>query len=64
VPAQARAAGIRAGDIILGIDAKRLEMDVDDFLRYVQRNYLIGDRVTINILRDGKRKDLPLTLKR
>jgi S1-C subfamily serine protease len=64
VPAQARAAGIRAGDVILGIDDKRLEMDVDDFLRYVQRNYLIGDRVTINILRDGKRKDLPMTLLR
>jgi predicted metalloprotease with PDZ domain len=62
VPAQAKAAGIRPGDIILGIDDKRLEMDADGFLGYVQRNYLAGDRVTVNILRDGKRKNLTMTL--
>jgi S1-C subfamily serine protease len=39
-------------------------MDVIDFLRYVQSNYLIGDRVTINILRDGKRLNLPMDLLR
>ena len=39
-------------------------MDVDGFQRYVERNYLIGDRVTINLLRDGKRMDLPMTLGR
>lgn len=65
VPAQAQAAGIRPGDIILGVDDKQLDgMDVIDFLRYVQRNYLIGDRVTINILREGKRLNLPMELLR
>ena len=64
VPTQARAAGIRGGDIILGIDDKRLDMDVDGFVGYVQRNYLVGDRVTVNLLRDGKRMNLPMTLLR
>jgi S1-C subfamily serine protease len=65
VPTQARQAGIRPGDIILGVDDKQLDnMDVIDFLKYVRRNYLIGDQVTVNILRDGKRLNLPMTLVR
>jgi serine protease Do len=65
VPTQARQAGIRPGDIILGVDDKPFDnMDVIDFLRYVRRNYLIGDRVTVNILRDGKRLNLPMELTR
>jgi hypothetical protein len=64
VHSQARAAGVRSGDIILGIDAKSLEGDVDDFLQYVKRHYFIGDQVTINILRDGKRMNLTMTLVR
>ena len=62
--AKAKETGIRAGDIILGLDDKTLEMDVDGFQRFVERNYLIGDRVTINLLRDGKRLSLPMTLGR
>jgi S1-C subfamily serine protease len=65
VPTQAREAGIHPGDIILGVDDKQLDgMDVIDFLRYVRRTYLIGDGVTVNILRDGKRMDLPMKLLR
>lgn len=65
VPAQAQAAGIRPGDIILGVDDKQLDgMDVIDFLRYVQRTYLVGDRVIIDLLRDGKRLHLPMELQR
>jgi predicted metalloprotease with PDZ domain len=64
VPAQARAAGIRAGDIILGVDGQRLEMDVDEFLSHVKATYLVGDRVTVNLLRDGKRLNLPMTFLR
>jgi serine protease Do len=64
VPSQALTAGIRAGDVIVGFDDKRLEMDVDGFLRYVQRNYLVGDRVTVNVVRDGKRVNLTMTLVR
>jgi S1-C subfamily serine protease len=60
---QAREAGIRGGDVIVGIDGRLLEMDVDDFLKYIRSNYLIGDRVTINLFRDGKRLDLAMTLR-
>jgi serine protease Do len=62
--AKAKETGIHAGDIILGIDDKALEMDVDGFLRYIERNYLIGDKVTVNLVRDGKRMNLPMTLGR
>jgi hypothetical protein len=61
--AQAEAAGIRAGDIILGVDDKTLETDAFGFLHYIRRNYLIGDRVTVNLLRDGQRLNLPMTLR-
>jgi serine protease Do len=63
VPRQAADAGVRAGDVILGVDGKRLDVDADEFLRYVQRSYLVGDRVEVNLLRDGKRLDLPMTLR-
>jgi S1-C subfamily serine protease len=64
VATQAKAAGVRPGDIILGLDDKQLEMDVDDFLRYVERNYLVGDKATVNILRDGQRMNLTMTFLR
>jgi serine protease Do len=64
IQAQARAAGVRVGDIILGIDDKKLEMDADAFLRYVEHNYLVGDRVTVQLLRDGKRMSLTMLLLR
>ena len=38
-------------------------MDAYGLDRYVRREYLVGDRVTINVLRDGKRLSLPLTLR-
>src|SRR5205823_5371734 len=64
VSSQAQAAGIRTGDIIVGVDDKQLEMDVTKFLGYVQRNYLVGDRLTVNIVRDGQRMNLPMNLLR
>jgi hypothetical protein len=61
---QAEAAGIRAGDIILGFDDRQLDMDAYGFLHYVAGRYLIGDRVTVNLLRDGRRLNLGMTLRR
>lgn len=61
---QARNAGIRPGDIILGVDDRKLEMDMIGFQYFIQRNYFAGDRVTVNLLRDGKRMDVPMTLSR
>ena len=59
---QAKAAGILAGDIILGLDGKALETDQDGFMSYVERNYLIGDRVTVDLIRAGRRQSVPMTL--
>jgi predicted metalloprotease with PDZ domain len=64
VSEQAKAAGVRAGDVILGVDDKTLEGDSIDFSVWVQRHYLVGDRVMVNLLRGGKRMDLPMTLLR
>jgi serine protease Do len=62
VQSPAREAGIRGGDIILGIDNRELEMTGKEFYWYVRRNYLAGDRVTIRVLRNGERLNLPMTL--
>jgi hypothetical protein len=55
VPTQPRDAGIQKGDIILGVDDRALAMDVSEFNHYVSRQYLVGDQVAVNVLRDGKR---------
>lgn len=61
---QARAAGVQGGDIIFGVDGRLLEMDVTAFQYYIKSNYLIGEKATLNIIRDGKRMDLPMTFVR
>jgi serine protease Do len=63
VHSQARAAGVQEKDVIIGIDDLKMEMTMEDFLGYIRRNHLIGDRVTLNIVRAGKRIDLPMKLK-
>jgi membrane-associated protease RseP (regulator of RpoE activity) len=59
---QAQAAGIQENDIILGFDGKQLKMDAYDFLKYVRQNYVVGEQVIINLIRDGNRLNLPMTL--
>jgi serine protease Do len=59
---QAEDAGIRPGDIILGVDDKPFEMDLDKFKKYVEDNYLVGDKVTVNLIRDGKREKVVMKL--
>jgi hypothetical protein len=63
VHSEARAMGVEENDIIIGIDNQRLEMTMREFLGYVRRNYLIGDRAALNIIRNGKRMELPIKLK-
>ena len=60
----AKDAGIKGGDIIVGIDGKEPEMDMLAFNRFVQSNYLVGEKVRILILRDGKRDEKDMTLRR
>jgi predicted metalloprotease with PDZ domain len=63
VHSQAVAAGVRAGDVIVGLAGESLDMTVDQFLAHVRRNYLVGDRITLQVIRGGKRLDLPMTLR-
>ena len=63
VHSQARDAGIKPGDIILGVDDRKLEMDSTEFIWYVRRNYVVGDRVTVNLIRNGERMNLPMNLR-
>lgn len=62
VSSAAKAAGVREKDIILGFDGKKLEMTAYEFLDYVRSNYLIGDKVTIDVLRGDMRLRLPMQL--
>jgi hypothetical protein len=59
----ARQAGVRQGDVVLGVDGKMLEMSARQFGAYIRLNYKVGDRVTYHLLRDGKRLDVTLTLR-
>jgi hypothetical protein len=62
VTAIAQAAGVREGDVIVGLDGKGLELTMTQFNAYVRLKYQVGDRVTLDVLRDGKPLKLPLTL--
>jgi S1-C subfamily serine protease len=59
---QALEAGIRAGDIILGVDNKPFAMTMTQFQDYVRCTYIVGDKVTVNILRNGNREKVRMTL--
>jgi S1-C subfamily serine protease len=60
--AAAGVAGVRQGDVIVGIDDQTLETDVAGFHAYVRGHYLVGDRVTLHLLRDGQRRDVRMVL--
>ena len=62
VPPRTRQAGIRAKDVIIGIDGKKLEMTMLQFNVYIRANYKVGDRVKINLIRNARRMDVPMTL--
>src|SRR5262249_30629186 len=59
----ARQAGLRQGDVIVGLDGKMLSLSGRQFLAHVRLNYRVGDRVTYDVLRGGKRAAVTLTLR-
>jgi S1-C subfamily serine protease len=63
VPPRVAEAGVRGGDVILGVDDRKLEGDAGTLIEYIRREFLVGDRVTLNVVRDGKRLNLPVTLR-
>jgi predicted metalloprotease with PDZ domain len=62
VPPAARAAGLRAGDVIVGVNGEALKMTALQFEAHVRTTYQVGDKLTYNILRDGRRLEVSLTL--
>jgi len=53
---RAKAAGFEPGDIVLGVDGKMLDnMDDNGFYYWLQAQYLVGDTVRFDIVRQGKR---------
>lgn len=58
-----KAVGLKAGDVIVGLDGQGVDGAMDDFLGFVRREHLVGDTVVLNVLRDGKPMELKLTLK-
>ena len=62
VPNESRRAGIRARDVIMGVDNKQLEMTMLQFNVWVRLNHKLGDTITFNVIRNGKRLNIPLVL--
>jgi S1-C subfamily serine protease len=60
---ETRAMGVRENDVIVGINGERLEMNMRDFLAHIRSNYLVGDRVVLNIIRNGRRAELAVKLR-
>lgn len=60
--AAARQAGIQPNDVVIGLDGQALEMTARQFAAHVRLNYEVGQRVRINVIREGQRLDLPLLL--
>ena len=58
-----KAVGLKAGDVFVALDGKPVEGTMDEFLGLVRREHLVGDTITLTVLRDGKPVDLKVTLK-
>jgi serine protease Do len=62
LPQVARQAGLRQGDIIVGVDGKRLEMTAGQFDVFIRLEYQPGQKLTYNLLRGGRPENVSLTL--
>jgi S1-C subfamily serine protease len=58
-----KAVGLQMGDVVMGLNGKGIDGTMDDFLGHVRREYLVGEQVTLNIIRGEKPIEIKLTLK-
>lgn len=59
VQSWARSAGVKETDVILGVDGRKFDgLTAEKFRDACIREYLVGDKVRIDLLRDGKRVSL------
>ena len=59
----AKRAGLKKGDIIIGMENKPLRLTSQQFNMHVKLNYEVGDKLPLTLLRNGKciQFDWPLT---
>ena len=62
VPRAAQQAGIRIGDVIVGVDGKQLEMKARQFETFMRLNYRVGDEVHYDVLRGSQRLKIAVKL--
>jgi membrane-associated protease RseP (regulator of RpoE activity) len=62
VSAEARHAGVRTNDVIVGVNEHRPAMTVQQFEAFIRLTYRPGDVVTLQVLRGKERLELPLKL--
>jgi len=58
-----KAVGLKAGDVIVGLNRKGIDGAMEDYLGFVRREHLVGDAVTVNVLRDGQPIEIKMVLK-
>lgn len=56
----AAAAGLRVGDVVIAVDGQRVDSSTALIAQVRERT--AGDKVTLTIIRDGKRQDIAVTL--
>src|SRR5262245_7136140 len=57
------AAGLRAGDVVVGFNGVVVNGAMRDLLGYARRNYLVGDTLIVDVLRGWERVSVRLVLK-
>jgi serine protease Do len=58
----AERAGVKVGDVIMGLDGQAIQSDVDIVTYFIGQNLRSGDQLMLNILRQNERMDLALEL--
>ena len=58
-----RKIGLQNADVLIGLNGRMLEGGMKDLAAQIRANYLVGDKVTLEILRGGKPMSLEAALK-
>ena len=58
----AERAGLQEGDVIVGVDGKKLNLTARQLDAHVRLNYRPGDAVIVDVIREGKRVELRMKL--
>lgn len=58
-----KAAGLKAGDVVIAIDGKPVLGAMEEMLARVRRDHVVGDEVVLDVRRDGQAVEVRLKLK-